>query len=48
MQVQALASTIVQSQNKNAGLIQETNRLLAEQSKTLARDLVAAMIQANP
>ena len=48
MQTQQLVTAMTISQGEMTSLQRETNRLLAEQSKTLPRELTAAMIQANP
>jgi hypothetical protein len=48
MQTQQLVTAMTISQGEMTNLQRETNRLLAEQSKTLPRELTAAMIQANP
>jgi hypothetical protein len=48
MQTQQLVSAVTVTSGEMTNLQRETNRLLENQSRTLARDLVAAMVQANP
>jgi hypothetical protein len=48
VQTQQLVSAITVNQTQMADLQRETNRLLAEQAKSLPREMAASMIQVMP